>query len=213
VVARRSRHNPSESAWFGPNAPRAAARQDVFWPPSSAPHAQSGPRNEVRRSGGQGVAGSNPVSPTKHSTLNDLVGVGFTNYGPPGQKRSPSIEHCLHIRTQIAHRNGRVLVPAQVSCIGATAHAPTTASRPGWRSHSNPGKGLSEDVGVIGMQHPAAERAIVTAATRRGPWTTARTHPTGAVDPTEGRGGDRSEDERVIRDRFGHPSCRRTRRP
>jgi hypothetical protein len=142
VVARRSRHNPSESAWFGPNAPRAAARQDVFWPPSSAPHAQSWPRNEVRRSGGQGVAGSNPVSPTKHSTLNDLVGVGFTNYGPPGQKRSPSIEHCLHIRTQIAHRNGRVLVPAHVSCIGATAHAPTTASRPGWRSHSNPGKGV-----------------------------------------------------------------------
>jgi hypothetical protein len=41
-------------AQLGPNAPRAAARRGVFWPPSSAPHAQSG---RVTRSADLGVKG------------------------------------------------------------------------------------------------------------------------------------------------------------
>jgi hypothetical protein len=51
VIFGRAHHlDVLRSACAAVTGGRPLARRDVFWPPSSAPHAQSGPRNEVRRS-------------------------------------------------------------------------------------------------------------------------------------------------------------------
>jgi hypothetical protein len=93
VVARRSRHNPSDErmvwAQLGPNAPSAAARRDVFWPPSSGRTLRQG---RVTRSADLGVKGSQiQISPARQhdGELSRRIRPAFIR--PPGHPRQASV--------------------------------------------------------------------------------------------------------------------------
>jgi len=105
----------------------------------SAGHSTRSPTAAISGKGeasGQGVAGSNPVSPTFWGLIcscrsgpyfvptvppsNDgQVGPLGTRGGPPGRQRGSGVQHRLHVRVQIAAGDGRVLVAGDSLELGA----------------------------------------------------------------------------------------------